>query len=285
MQLSFIILNYKSFDYLNICLKSINENVSGIDFEIIIVNNDEQPIGTLDCVNFDCVERIAAQEIVSGKPFKKEGKKIKIIEVNKNIGFGKANNLGALKAEGEIICFLNPDTEIISKNIQQVLAQFEREADLGILGPQVLVNNTKDIQPWSCGVDLTLGEIIFSKLGFSRSRRLWLSEKIEEVDWVSGVCLFIRRRIFLTNGGFDEKFFLYYEDVDLCKRIRQAKKRVSYFPIFKIKHASGGSVNNKYQQKKEYFKAQNYYYKKWFNTLTYRTVQLFNFFYLWRYRF
>ncbi|EKE21978.1 MAG: glycosyl transferase, group 2 family protein [uncultured bacterium] len=266
MKLSFIILNYKSERYLEQCLISIMEKVTGLDFEIIIANNDENKLDSFSLKNL------------------KNGyqKKIKIIEINKNIGFARGNNLAAKEALGKFMCFLNPDTRIISGDILRLLNEFEKDKNIGVIGPKILKGG--NIQPWSVGVDMDIIEILRSKLGWAKSKQLWSSNRKIEVDWVSGASIFIRRDVFLEAGGFDENFFLYYEDVDLCKRIKRLKKEIIYFPKFEIDHLEGKSSTKRYEQKTVYFKSQDYYFKKWFSLPAYYFLKFLRVFYLWKYR-
>lgn len=285
MKLSFIIVNYKSLDYLNICLESIFKKVFNIDFEIIIVNNDDKKINALNKWDNNCVESLNPEDCLKRKTH--ANKKITIIENNKNVGFGKANNLGVLISSGEIICFLNPDTEIESSNVASILKKFETDKNIGIIGPQILEknkDNKNSTQPWSVGVELTIVEIIKGKIGFSESKKIWNSKKETRADWVTGACLFVEKRIFLQINGFDEKFFLYYEDLDLCKRIKLAKKEVIFYPEFKVLHRGGKSSINILKQKEEYFKSQDYYYAKWFSRKTVLLLKFLRKFYIWKYK-
>jgi len=280
MKLSFIIVNYRSFEYLNNCLKSILEKSIGIDFEIILVNNDKNKIGSIDCIDEKHTEKLTLGQY--GKEKGENDKKLKIIEINKNIGFGKANNIGFFASKGEVICFLNPDTEIISNNLNELLNKFKNDSKIGIIGPQIIEKNGA-VQSWSAGVDLELSEILRGKTGLSKSRKIWESNNEMEADWVSGAGMFVKRGFFGEVGGFDEDFFLYYEDLDLCKRVKKGGKMVIFYPEFKILHLGGKSAKNKIIQKKEYFKSQDLYYKKWFKGYNLGFLKFLRFFYAWRY--
>ncbi len=260
MKISFITVNYKSEKYLEACIASIFKNVIGIEFEIIIVNNDEKKIRN---------------------SYGDRGT-IKILEINKNIGFAKANNIGAKMSKGKYLCFINPDANIISSNIQDIIGEFERDLTIGIIGPKILKKN--EVQKWSVGKDLNIFEIFRSKLGFAKSREVWNSSKKIKVDWVSGVNMFVMRDDFFKVDGFDENFFLYYEDMDLCKRVRFLDKKIMYFPFFKVDHQEGSSSDKKYDQKLQYFKSQDYYYKKWFSSRDYYLLKFLRFFYLNKYK-
>ncbi|MDX9913466.1 MAG: glycosyltransferase family 2 protein [Candidatus Moranbacteria bacterium] len=276
MKLSFIIVNYRSRQYLKNCIASIFKKVTQIDFEIIVVNNDEEKIKRIEGVSENCLE------IFESKKIDKPNKKINIIEVNKNVGFSKANNIGASRGQGEYFCFLNPDTKIISKNIENLIMKFNGDSSIGAIGPKILKNGI--IQPWSVGVDMTWNEILRGKVGIAKSEKIWQSNKEQEVDWVSGASLFVKKDVFFGVNGFDENFFLYYEDVDLCKRIRNIGKKIIYCPLFEIEHLEGKSSNKKYEQKVEYFKSQEYYYSKWFSRAVCYFSKIFRFLYLLGYK-
>lgn len=235
IKLSFIVVNYQSERYLKKCLASLFNKVKNIDFEIIIVNNNKNDLMGI--------------------------KNAKIINLKRNMGFGKANNIGAKKASGDFLCFLNPDTLLISENIKQIIEEFENNREIGAIGPRVL-NKFNKAQIWSAGTEANLWDLIKNNLGIKKSRQIWESETKKEAGWVTGAALFLPRQLFLKLKGFDEKFFLYFEDVDLCKRIRRLGKKIIYFPEIKIKHWGGKSSPNKSEQKKEYYKSQDYYFKK-----------------------
>lgn len=242
-KIAFIIVNYRSREYLRGCLASVFENLGDFYFEVIIVNNDEERLDDFEREN------------------------IKIIEINQNIGFGASSNRGAKEAEAEILCFLNPDTEILSKNIEDLIGEFEKDKKIEIVGPKV-VDERGYVQKWSAGREINLKEIIKSNLGFPDSKKVWGGDKKIEADWVTGAAMFIKKETFEKLGGFDEKFFLYFEDIDLCKRVRERGDKIIYFPDFQVKHLGGKSNRNKKEQKKEYYKSQDYYFEKWFGKKT-----------------
>lgn len=258
MKLSFIIVNYKSREYLNRCVASIFKNVRGVDFEIIVVNNDEESISKN---SFFIPFSLSSGSLKREQFFEK----VKVVEVSKNKGFGSSCNNGVKKAGGEILCFLNPDTEILSDNIKELLSEFIES--VGVVGPKV-IDESGEMQKWSVGKNIDLIEVLKNNFGFSESKKVWESDKKMEPDWVTGATMLIRKNLFLKLGGFDEKFFLYFEDIDLCKRAQKAGKSIIYFPKFKVKHIGGKSSRNKKEQKKEYYKSQDYYFEKWYGKKT-----------------
>jgi hypothetical protein len=241
MKLSIIIVNYNSRVYLERCLSSVfaklkNQN----EWEVIIVNNGNE------------------RELLGLKDF---FPKIKIRQNQRNTGFGGANNLGAQMAQGELLFFLNPDTEMVSQNISQVLDEFKKEPELGILGSK-LETIAGVTQKWTAGNEIGFWNVLKNNLGISSDRKYWQSEKKIEVAWVAGTAFFIRKELFLQLDGFDSRFFMYFEDADLCRRARLLGKKVVYFPLFSIMHHGGKSFLERKKQKKAYYQSQDFYFKK-----------------------
>jgi GT2 family glycosyltransferase len=244
--LSVIIVNYRSEKFLENCLASVFSKIpSSVSFEVIICNND------------------LPQKIES---IQKKYPEVRIINSQKNIGFGAGANLGARSASGKVLLFLNPDAEIFSKNIEEVLQNFDADPSLGALGGKVLTSDEK-IQTWSAGFETSFFDLIRNNLNFPKSQKIWESQEARMTDWVSGTGLFVRREIFEKINGFDENIFMYFEDMDLCKRIRQLGKKVIFFPKFSIKHASGKSYADEKQKKADYYASQDYYFQKHKNFL------------------
>lgn len=237
MKISFIIVNYQSEKYLQKCISSIKEKVLKADCEIIVVNNDAHNLEA---------------ELLEG---------IKLINMGKNVGYGTACNAGAREARGEILCFLNPDTEIISDNIKELLDEFSNSQNIAIIGPK-FINENNSIQEWITGVEITLWDVILNNVGVKRSKKIWESKVSVECAWVSGAAMFIRKILFEELKGFDERFFMYFEDIDLCKRAHNAGYKILYFPDFVIKHFGGKSFKDKKTQKNFFYASQDYYFRK-----------------------
>lgn len=250
IKISVIVVIYKGQLYLKSCLKSIFDNTREVNLEIIIVNNNPQKLDLLD-----------------------NDPRIKIINAGQNLGFGRGHNLGALQAQGEILWLLNTDTSVVSDNISEVLDEFKNYPKIGIIGPK-LITEMGETQPWIAGFEPNLWDLIKNNLGIKSSRKIWESKEKKEADWVSGTSLFIRKDVFLKLGGFDERFFMYFEDIDLCKRIREAGYKVIYFPEFSVRHFGGKSFENSGLQKKYYYQSQDYYFKKHFGKFKSGLVKL-----------
>ncbi|KKQ53307.1 MAG: hypothetical protein US70_C0004G0024 [Parcubacteria group bacterium GW2011_GWD2_38_11] len=243
MDISIIIPNYKSEHYLSRCIQTIQAHSTGSLFEIIIINNDTTPITSI----------LPAENV-------------HLIENGINEGFANACNRGAKIAKGEFLFFLNPDTEIESGNITDLFAALKNQST-GIAAPQLTIPSGEE-QQWSAGYEINLWTTIKNNLGFIKSKKLWKQNNIIEADWVSGAAFLIKKTLFESISGFDEKFFMYFEDVDLCKRIKAKNLKVLVLPSVRVLHIGGQSFKNSAQQKKYYYASQDYYFKKHFGNFS-----------------
>ena len=239
--ISVIIVNYRSERCLGECVASVYAKFAEkITFEIIIVNNDPDAELT---------------EIRKSFP------DAKIISAGKNLGFGAGCNLGAASSSGDIFLFLNPDAQIYSENIQEITSLFGKDPSLGIIGSRITRANGR-VQKWSAGYEIDLINIVRNNLQMPKSAKIWNAERPTPAHWVSGTALFIRNDLFKKLGGFDENFFMYFEDMDLCKRAGELEQKVVYCPNFTVTHSGGKSYSEKNVQKNDYYRSQEYYFKK-----------------------
>ncbi|MGB9700341.1 MAG: glycosyltransferase family 2 protein [Thermodesulfobacteriota bacterium] len=226
MILSIIIVNYNNFGQVLSCLKSIGQFLLNINHEIIIIDNkSKNKLDNYIIKDFDeCI----------------------ILKNNRNIGFARAVNQGFKKAKGRIILILNPDVKIIPGSVEKAINFLETNSDVGILLPKLL--NVDGTLQYSCRRFYTLPVLMFRRSPLNKfrpisrmiERHLMMDvshDTVMEVDWGLGACMFIRRSV--INGGqiFDERFFLYFEDVDLCFRMKQKGFKVIYFPEAVMIHA------------------------------------------------
>lgn len=242
MDISIIIPNYNSEQYLPSCLKSLQAHLFTDSYEIIIVNNDNAPITS----------------VVSNK-------NLQLLHTGLNEGFARACNRAAHIAKGDILFFLNPDTEIVAGNISTLLATL-RDSAVGIASPQ-LVLPSGEIQPWSAGYEITLLEVLRNNCGLIRSQDLWKKSSPNQPDWTSGAALAIKQSLFRELTGFDSNFFMYFEDVDLCRRVKEKGLAIVILPAIQVLHLGGQSFSGAGQQKKYYYDSQDYYFKKHFGIL------------------
>jgi GT2 family glycosyltransferase len=209
MDLSIIIVNYKSQEKVLKCLESIAKAELGdLSYEIIVVDN----------ASGDDLSMIAAAY-----------PEVKIIKSEKNLGMGGGNNFGAKNSQGKFILILNPDTAILDDALVKLHHYLKEHEKIGIVGPKLL--NTDGSLQYSC--------LRFPKIYTPILRRTFFGELAprqldyflmkdfdhasdRSVDWLMGSCLLVRREILEKDGYlFDEKYFMYFEDTDLCRRVRQ----------------------------------------------------------------
>lgn len=227
-ELTVVIVNYESGDYLRACLGSMEAAIEGIDAEVIVVDN-----GSTD----DSIAGLAPDE------------RTRVVRSGRNLGYGGACNLAAEMSQGSLLCFLNPDT-ILQPGSLTSIVKAERTLDrAGVIGPKIL-NSDLTLQP-SCRVvpdwKVAIGHALLGTIRpGNRFSRAYLMQdrdrdRVLEVDWVSGAAMVARREAFEAVGGFDGRFFMYVEDLDLCDRIRRAGWKVYYFPGAQVVHHIAGS--------------------------------------------
>lgn len=253
--LSVIVLSYNTKDLTKRCLLSVIDNYEeDIDkgkIELILADNGSSD-GT--------VEEIRKSNFLE---------KIKIVENGKNYGFGKGNNLVSKKAEGKYIVFLNSDTVSKDKGFLKMILLLEKNTKTGILGGKL--ENRDGSKQLSAGKFYTPLNLFFSLLGFESFVRS-APDKISRVDWVSGACMMIRSDLFEKLKGFDENFFMYIEDVELCYRAKKEGFLTYFYPDIKLEHRQAGSGNRQFAILNIY-KGISYFYKKHGNFLSYSIVK------------
>ena len=231
MDLSIIIVNYHHSDMLDNCLESVYRTIEKTQFEVILVDNSSKDDG---------LESIL-----------KRYTKIQFINNSKNVGFARANNQGAKIASGEFLLFINPDTIMIEDAVEAMLGYIRSDSSIGILGPKVL--NPDQTTQFSCRKFPTVWSGLFNR--YSLMTRLFPNNRYSKdylmldydhnsicsVDWVSGCCMMMSESTLKKTGGFDENYFLFIEDVDLCRVIKEQGLRVVYFPNAKIFHKISSS--------------------------------------------
>jgi len=239
IQLSIITVNFRSEQFLKRCLASIY-NIWGREIEIIVVNNDpNESLADIKC-DFPDVQIIKQQE---------------------NIGFGAANNAGAKIAQGKYLLLLNPDTEILTDDLEGIFEKFEKNEEISVIGPRLITGKDKT-QEWCAGKEFTFWRLIKNNFSIIESKEIWESKNETLADWVSGAAFFVKKEIFYKIGGFDENFFMYFEDEELCRRIRKAGYGILYYPEVSIKHFGGQCRESFLKQKIQFFKSMACYIKK-----------------------
>jgi hypothetical protein len=195
---------------------------------------------------------------------------VELIANPENLGFARASNQGARATRAPLVLFLNPDAVPAPGALATLAALADARPHVGIVGPRTRSANG-DIQV-STGQDLSLLSEWRQRrlvLGVARRdpRALARAEALHSLehqpDWVSGACLLARREAFLAVGGFDEGFFLYEEDADLCRRVRAAGWQVLFTPEAEVRHAKGVSMARAPGRARlEYHRSHLLYYRK-----------------------
>lgn len=258
MDLTIQIVNFRSRHYLEECLFSISENLpEEMEVEVLIINNDEEIL-----------------DRISDSPENKF--ELRVIEFNKNIGFGKAQNLGFKQSRGKYILFLNPDTKILSGALREMLRAFASDEKIGVVGP-LLVDSANKFQADCFGVSQTPLSTIGRKIFVNDRHSTSVCRQVFETDWVSGGAMMARRNVFKEVGGFDEKYFMYFEDVDLCQRVKNRGYKIVVNPAARIFHESGKSFASTREKKKYYYASQDYYLRKHFGPVWAMVVKLLRF--------
>ena len=230
MKLSIIVVSWNVKEDLGNCLRSIEENKPREEFEIIGVDN--------------------ASTDGSVETIKKDFPDVKIIANSDNCGFSAANNQAIRIAKGKYVFLLNPDTIVYPNSLDTLTTFLDEHPDVGACGPKFLDANGQVHS--SVGYVPTFRSLLYGRtflrsLGIFRRRHKELTarnfdfEKSGDVDQLSGAALMVRRSVMEEIGLMDENFFMYYEDVDLCLRIRKTGFRIVYLPDSIITHIGGKS--------------------------------------------
>jgi len=227
-RLSIVIVSYHSRADLEGCLRSLSDAPPRTDHDIVVVDNAS----------------------TDGTPayVRERWPLVRLIEAGGNVGFARANNLGIRATAGELVLLLNPDTVVPPGAIDALVAVLEAHPDAAVAGPRLIDRQGRAELSFG-GMIGPVAELRQKLLVVGNDRGLPPFEAIVErltrrsriVDWVSGACLLIRRSDLEAVGLFDERFFLYTEDVDLCASIRARGRQVRFAAEVEIVHLRGRS--------------------------------------------
>lgn len=268
MDVSVIIVNYKMRDITLQCLRSLFQNTSGVEMEVIVVDN----------ASGDATPQYIHQEFPQ----------VRVIESNENLGFGGGNNLGNSYATGKYLFFLNSDT-IVIRNIAYCFFDFmEKHPEYASCGGNLL--DRYGTNAVSHGKFPSLLQE-FSDIGFSIFYRKFYRNKLalgqciysgdyRNVDYISGADIFIRKEIFDSMDGFDKNIFMYYEETDLYFRMYKKGLKSCLLPYAIMVHLEGGSFSNYKEMNLKRFwlnsKSKFYFYKKNYGTWQMNAMRILN---------
>jgi GT2 family glycosyltransferase len=229
MKFSVLIVNYASWPLTLRCIEALHET-DYEDFETIVVDNDS----------------VKPPELPSS---------VRMIRNEKNVGFARAHNRGIAASTGDTVVLINPDTVVQRNFFDSLETFFEENPKVGIAGPKILdskgglqLSARREISALSGFLGRTsLLTRLFPKSSLVKSQFPAVTEGSHPsaVDWVSGACMAIRRETLRDVGTLDERFFMYFEDADLCRRARAAGWLVYYLPHVEIVHQTGASSRSK----------------------------------------
>ncbi|MCX5694944.1 MAG: glycosyltransferase family 2 protein [Candidatus Omnitrophica bacterium] len=226
--LSIIIVNYNTTELTENCINSVILNTHGIEYEIILVDNSSK--------DGSCAY------------LKEVFPNIQIIANSGNLGFAKANNQGIRLAKGRNILLLNSDTIVLDDCLKKVLEFAETRHDVGVVGCKIL-NKDGSLQ-YSCYHSPGfLSELVFftkdiikgfwDPIAYYKYMKYWNHNSIKVVDCISGCFMMIKKEVFSQVEHLDEKYFMYYEDSDFCRRVKDSGLKVLYYPNSQIIHLQG----------------------------------------------
>lgn len=205
---SIIIVNYNTKDYLCEALRSIY-TYSTDDIEVIVVDNASHD-GSADAV-------------------KQSFPQVNLIESERNLGFGLANNLAVSQAAAPYVMLFNSDAYLTMDTVNIMTSYLNDHTDVSCVCPRVILPKSGELQPKTFGFIPTARRVLMQSLGLNRlfpkstffqgvdGDYRWA--KAMQVGWVSGVCMMMRKQDYLAVNGFDERFFMYCEDVELCMKL------------------------------------------------------------------
>ena len=230
MKFSIVTVDYRSWPYTLRCIDSLY-NTGYEDFEVVVVDNDQ------------------------GTPPETIPPRVRLIRNPENVGFARACNQGVLASTGEYVTFINPDTLVERDFFEGLERFFDENPKAGVAGPRIAdaeghlqLSARKEFSFVSGLLGRTsLLTRLFPKSQLVR-RHFPATEKPSgptKVDWVSGACMVVRRRTLEEIGPMDERFFMYFEDADLCRRAREVGWLVYYLPQTEVLHHTGTSSLNR----------------------------------------
>ena len=225
-RLTIVIVTYNSAGHIGGCLASLSAHPPVVSHGIIVVDNASRD-DTTTCI-------------------RKEWPEVRVIETGRNLGFSAGNNLGIRETSSEFILLLNPDTVVPAGAVDALVARLDCRPDVAVIGPR-LFDADRRVEVSFGSMIGPLVELRQKVLIAGHARRVpiicayveHLSRHAREVDWVSGACLLVRRADAEAVGLFDERYFMYTEDVDFCAAIRAKGRSVLFDAEVEVQHLRG----------------------------------------------
>jgi len=250
-RLSIIIVSWNVRELLDRALKSVYLSaMPPLSYEVIVVDNASSD-GT-------------PERVVSKYP------NVRLIANKTNLGFAAANNQGIAVARGDLLLLLNSDTEVVGDALRDLVAHIDAHPEIGLVGPRLL---NGDGSTQSSRRRFPTLPILFLESTWLQGRmskraatRYFVTDQsenqVQEVDWVVGAAMLVRRTVVEAIGGLDEGFFMYSEELDWCRRIRAAGWKVAYIPHARVIHHGGKSSEQVAPARHIYFQASKVRYAR-----------------------
>jgi hypothetical protein len=233
MEVSIILVNYNTLEMTKNAIDSILEKTQDLSYEIILVDNNSND---------------GSQEYFSNL----ELKNFKYIQSGKNLGFGKANNLGYSFATGKYIFLLNTDTLLVNNAIKLLYEKIKEDSSIGVVGGNLYDENMNPVtsfqkEIYSLRTEFYFLKRVWKKISFQSGERedFNYTDEDKEVGCISGADMLIRRECIEKIGFFDPDFFMYFEETELTFRIKKAGYKILSVPAAKIIHLEGKSFKFK----------------------------------------
>lgn len=263
--ISVIVISFNGMEFIDDCLTTVLTSLESVDSEIIVIDNRSQD-GTV--------------ELIEDKfPM------VRLIKNGSNLGFARAANQGFNMSRGEYILLLNQDTRIQNQAIVKLAERIKSDSHIGTIGPK-FVDFSGRLQK-TCRSFPRYRDLIYAITGlsrlFSHSRVFshwkmgWFDHESErEVDQPMGAALMIRQNVLQRLGGFDESFKIFFNDVDFCRRVREAGYVNLYYPWAVIEHFYGGTIRKmKGRMVREWHRSIFRYFRKYSRSLMSRLLLAF----------
>lgn len=260
-KISIVIVNYNTSNLVHNCVNSIYEYSKRNLFEIIVVDNNS-PSDNLDLLRDD--------------------NRLTLVELKSNIGFGRANNVGCRYARGEYLLFLNPDILLINDAISILADYLDKNENVSVVGGNLFDSDLKPTHSYRLIFPCILSEIdlsckrLFSKLFYSKKYEFNHTKNPLNVAYITGADLMVRKKIFDSVGGFDSDFFMYYEETDLCYRIKSRGYIIKSIPDAKLIHLEGKSFVTSIAREERILKGRFLYFHKHYGIIYNIITDLYN---------
>ncbi len=256
MDISIIIVSWNVRELLRHCLKSVNSRRSTVDSHEASLATGDWRLAT-EIIVVDNASRDGTVEMVRA-----EFPAVRVIANTENAGFTRANNQALAIAQGRYLFLLNPDTELRAGALQTLYEYAQTHPRVGVLGPQLFYGDGSVQSSRRRFPTLATAFLESTKLQqwFPRHRALTRyyildtrDDATQEVDWINGAAMFVRRAVYDQIDGLDEGFFMYSEELDWCYRAKQAGWQIVYLPTAQVTHYEGKSSEQVVAQRDIYF--------------------------------